>query len=91
MTSYPYRLVNVFTRGGALTGNPLCVFEDGSGLDDVTMQTVFSLHVYTDQHIKFGQRFADTIQTLPNGDLVLDLTQFHVTVPDHIPRDSVAA
>jgi trans-2,3-dihydro-3-hydroxyanthranilate isomerase len=35
-----YRIVNVFTRGGALTGNPLCVFEDGSGLDDDAMQAL---------------------------------------------------
>src|SRR6478609_181467 len=40
MAQYPYRIVNVFTRGGALTGNPLCVFEDGSGLDDATMQAL---------------------------------------------------
>jgi PhzF family phenazine biosynthesis protein len=37
--SHAFRLVNVFTRdGGVLTGNPLCVFEDGSGLDAPTMQ-----------------------------------------------------
>jgi PhzF family phenazine biosynthesis protein len=35
-----YRLVNVFTRGGRLTGNPLCVFEDGSGLDTESMQAL---------------------------------------------------
>jgi len=35
-----YHLVNVFTRGGRLTGNPLCVFDDGSGLDDATMQAL---------------------------------------------------
>ena len=35
-----YRIVNVFTRGGALTGNPLCVFEDGTGLDGDTMQAL---------------------------------------------------
>src|SRR3954468_9845630 len=41
MTSYAYRIVNVFTRnGGALTGNPLCVFEDGRGLDDATLQAL---------------------------------------------------
>lgn len=40
MTSLRYRIVNVFTRGGALTGNPLCVFEDGSGLDSATMQAL---------------------------------------------------
>ena len=36
-----YRIVNVFTRGGAaLSGNPLCVFEDGEGVDDATMQAL---------------------------------------------------
>lgn len=38
--SYSYRIVNVFTRGGALTGNPLCVFEDGQGIDDATQQAL---------------------------------------------------
>lgn len=40
MTVLAYRIVNVFTRGGALTGNPLCVFEDGRGLDAATMQAL---------------------------------------------------
>jgi PhzF family phenazine biosynthesis protein len=40
MTRYAYRIVNVFTRGGRLTGNPLCVFEDGGGLDDATLQAL---------------------------------------------------
>ena len=41
MKRYDYRLVNVFAFAGqALTGNPLCVFEDGSGLDDATMQAL---------------------------------------------------
>jgi trans-2,3-dihydro-3-hydroxyanthranilate isomerase len=36
-----YRLVNVFTQnGGRLTGNPLCVFEDGSSLDTAQMQAL---------------------------------------------------
>jgi trans-2,3-dihydro-3-hydroxyanthranilate isomerase len=35
-----YRIVNVFAREGRLTGNPLCVFEDGSPLDDATMQAL---------------------------------------------------
>jgi trans-2,3-dihydro-3-hydroxyanthranilate isomerase len=36
-----YRLVNVFTHnGGRLTGNPLCVFEDGSGLTTEQMQAL---------------------------------------------------
>ena len=40
MTAYAYRTVNVFAREGRLTGNPLCVFEDGTGLDDATMQAL---------------------------------------------------
>lgn len=36
-----YRILNVFTRGGeTLSGNPLCVFEDGRSLDTATMQAL---------------------------------------------------
>jgi PhzF family phenazine biosynthesis protein len=36
-----YRILNVFTTNGArLSGNPLCVFEDGSQLDPTVMQTL---------------------------------------------------
>lgn len=34
-----FRIVNVFAES-ALAGNPLCVFEDGSGLDSATMQAL---------------------------------------------------
>ena len=37
--SYRYRVVDVFTTE-ALQGNPLAVFPDGSGIDDVTMQRI---------------------------------------------------
>lgn len=60
-----------------------------TGLDDVTMQTVHSIHAYTDKQIRFGHRLADTIKPLPNGDLVLDLTKFDVIEPE--PRASVPA
>ena len=60
-----------------------------TGLDDVTMSTIHTLHLYSDKDIKFGYRFADTLTPLPNGDLILDLTQFHVLVPDE--HASVAA
>jgi inward rectifier potassium channel len=61
-----------------------------TGLDDVMMQTVYSNHVYNDKQIQFGSKFADTIRALPDGDIVLDLTQFDVLVPD-TARDSVPA
>lgn len=36
-----YRILNVFTRNNErISGNPLCVFEDGTGLDDATMQAL---------------------------------------------------
>jgi len=39
--SLRYRLLNVFTRDSRpLSGNPLCVFEDGIGLDTTTMQAL---------------------------------------------------
>lgn len=41
MAAYSYRIVNVFTRNGeALTGNPLCVFEQADALDTQTMQAL---------------------------------------------------
>ena len=41
MRTLHFRLVNVFTQGDdRFSGNPLCVFEDGTGLDTQTMQTL---------------------------------------------------
>jgi trans-2,3-dihydro-3-hydroxyanthranilate isomerase len=40
MAAYAFRILNVFAREGRLTGNPLCVFEDGRGLDDAAMQAL---------------------------------------------------
>jgi trans-2,3-dihydro-3-hydroxyanthranilate isomerase len=39
MPTLRYRIVNVFAES-PLAGNPLCVFEDGSGLDSATMQAL---------------------------------------------------
>jgi PhzF family phenazine biosynthesis protein len=39
MTDFSFRIVNVFAES-PLAGNPLCVFEDGRGLDDTTMQAL---------------------------------------------------
>lgn len=41
MPALNFRIVNVFTQNrGALTGNPLCVFEDADGLDAAAMQAL---------------------------------------------------
>jgi PhzF family phenazine biosynthesis protein len=38
---HAFRLVNVFTHDGQpLSGNPLCVFEDGTGIDSPTLQAL---------------------------------------------------
>ncbi len=39
MATHPFRIVNVFTQNrGALTGNPLCVFENAEAFSSKTMQ-----------------------------------------------------
>jgi trans-2,3-dihydro-3-hydroxyanthranilate isomerase len=41
MRTLSFRIVNVFTQGDdRFSGNPLCVIEDGSGLDTPTMQAL---------------------------------------------------
>jgi trans-2,3-dihydro-3-hydroxyanthranilate isomerase len=41
MASHPFRIVNVFTESaGRLTGNPLCVFENGADLNAEVMQNL---------------------------------------------------
>ena len=41
MPALSFRIVNVFTKDREpLTGNPLCVFEDGESLDGATMQAL---------------------------------------------------
>lgn len=40
MAHYAYRILNVFARDGRLTGNPLCVFENGEGLQPAQMQAL---------------------------------------------------
>jgi trans-2,3-dihydro-3-hydroxyanthranilate isomerase len=39
MRDYAFRIVNVFAES-PLAGNPLCVFEDGRGIDGATMQAL---------------------------------------------------
>jgi len=41
MATHPFRIVNVFTHNrGALTGNPLCVFESAAEFDSQVMQAL---------------------------------------------------
>jgi trans-2,3-dihydro-3-hydroxyanthranilate isomerase len=41
MVDLAFRILNVFAvPGDRLSGNPLCVFEDGRGLDEAAMQAL---------------------------------------------------
>ena len=62
-----------------------------TGIDSITTQTVHSIHNYADTNIRFGFRFEDTLQPLPDGKFLLDLRNFDVIVPDTTPRVSVRA
>ncbi len=62
-----------------------------TGTDNVTMQSVHSIHRYEDTDIKIGFRLQDTLKTLPDGMFVVDLRNFDVIVPDKTSRDSVGA
>jgi trans-2,3-dihydro-3-hydroxyanthranilate isomerase len=40
MATHPFRIVNVFTQGDPLSGNPLCVFENAAAFSTETMQAL---------------------------------------------------
>ena len=40
MNDYRFRILNVFAREDVFSGNPLAVFEDGTNLDETTMQSL---------------------------------------------------
>jgi inward rectifier potassium channel len=52
------------------------------GLDDVTMQTVHHIHIYSDKEIRPGYHLVDTVKALPAGDFLVDLTKFDAIAPD---------
>lgn len=54
---------------------------------DVTYgQTVHDRHLYRAQDVRWGHRFVDVIERLPDGALRLDFGRFHDTVPDEEAR-----
>jgi inward rectifier potassium channel len=57
-----------------------------TGIDDIAMETIHTIHTYTAAQIRHGHRFVDTLRELPNGDLIVDLRNFDATVPDDVPR-----
>ena len=61
-----------------------------TGTDDISMQQVHTVHHYVDGELLCGHRFVDQLMPLPNGEFLLDLRNFHVTVPDDKTRSAPA-
>ncbi len=51
------------------------------GLDETLAQTVHARHYYGAEHLAFGSRFVDIIETLPDGRRSFDYRHFHDVVP----------
>ena len=58
-----------------------------SGIDDTSYQPVHARHQYEHPAIRWGARLADVLSESADGDLVLDVRQFHAVVPTQ-PSDS---
>ena len=52
-----------------------------TGHDGTYGQTNYARHVYGPGDLRVGHRFVDVISLLPDGRLLLDLDQFHDTIP----------
>jgi inward rectifier potassium channel len=51
------------------------------GTDDTSLQPVHAMHTYDHKDIAWGARHADILAERPDGGLIVDLHQFHLTVP----------
>jgi inward rectifier potassium channel len=75
----------------ALAANEVEMYIALTGIDDITVQTVHSMHTYSDADIKVGYRLVDTLFPVAGGQYLVDQRNFHAIVPDTTPRDSVRA
>jgi inward rectifier potassium channel len=75
-------------------GSPLYGFDDDKlkevegelqlevvGVDDTSLQPVHARHTWFANQVAWGARLADVLSDLPNGDMQLDLRNFHEVVP----------
>ena len=51
------------------------------GIDDTSLQPVHARHTWFAGSIAWGARLADVLSETPDGDMVLDLRNFHEVVP----------
>ena len=56
-----------------------------TGLDEHLGQTVHARHAYAAADLRFGHRFVDVIEVLPDGSRLIDYRRFHDVVPDGLP------
>lgn len=70
----------------AIAADELELYTVITGLDNITMQTVHSAHMYTDRDIQFGARFADTLSPHPDGTFIVDLRKFDTVIRDRAPE-----
>jgi inward rectifier potassium channel len=78
-------------NAAALKAAELEIYIALTGIDDVSMQAVHAMHQYLDGEVRCGERFVDTLTPTEDGLFVVDLRNFHVTVPDHTPRAAAGA
>jgi inward rectifier potassium channel len=52
-----------------------------AGTDDTSLQPVHAIYVYSADSLVFGARLADVLSDTPDGNILLDLGQFHELVP----------
>jgi inward rectifier potassium channel len=52
-----------------------------SGTDQTSLQPIHGRYTYEHTRIAWGQRLADVLSELPNGDMQIDLTRFHLLEP----------
>ncbi|HEY3740102.1 MAG TPA: ion channel [Bryobacteraceae bacterium] len=53
-----------------------------SGYDVVAAQTIHARRSYDHTHIRFGQRYADILETLEDGRIRIDYSKFHETLDE---------
>jgi trans-2,3-dihydro-3-hydroxyanthranilate isomerase len=71
VAEYAFRLVNVFAHDSALSGNPLCVFEDARGLTDADMLALAIQFNLSETTFVLPSERADAAVRIftPNGEL----------------------
>lgn len=60
-----------------------------TGVDETSSQSITARHSYLAEDLRFGERFADILETAPDGERVIDYRRFHDTRPAPLPGRAV--